>query len=197
MKRSILIAIVLIALAAAVFPQYEHEYADIELKRIEYKNWEYPNGLGEGKTNLREFVKGKKLVLVFYFAPWCHSSRYQAPITQRFYEEYGDKGFGVIGVSMYDTEEALRKEMEKRDLSFPVVIESTRLADRRFSQHFKYRWSTGDHRKWGTPWNIFLFPSKLKKKGDLLTKEAYVVNGELKEEQAEKFIREKLGLESD
>ncbi|MCO6512449.1 MAG: TlpA family protein disulfide reductase [Aridibacter famidurans] len=172
----------------------DHEYADIELKDIEYKNWTYPNGDGEGKTELRDYLKGKKLVMVFYFAPWCHSSKYQSPITQELYEKYKDAGFGVIGVSMYDTEEALTRELERRKFTFPVVVESTQLSARKTSQHFKYRWSTGDYRKWGTPWNIFLTPSELKTKGDVLTEKAWVVNGEIRKEQAEEFIRDRLGL---
>lgn len=172
----------------------DHEYSDIELKDIEYRNWTYPNGDGEGKTELRDYLKGKKLVMVFYFAPWCHSSKYQSPVTQELYEKYKDSGFGVIGVSMYDTEEALTRELERRKFTFPVVVESTQLSARKTSQHFKYRWSTGDYRKWGTPWNIFLIPSELKTKGDVLTEKAWVVNGEIRKEQAEEFIRDRLGL---
>ena len=132
--------------------------------------------------------------MVFYFATWCHSSKYQSPVTQELYEKYKDSGFGVIGVSMYDTEEALTRELERRKFTFPVVVESTQLSARKTSQHFKYRWSTGDHRKWGTPWNIFLIPSELRSKGDVLTEKAWVVNGELRKEQAEEFIRDRLGL---
>ena len=49
-------------------------------------------------------------------------------------------------------------------------------------------------RKWGSPWNVFLLPGNIEKKGDVLTKYAPVVNGELIEPDAEKFVREKLGL---
>jgi len=179
-------------LSAPLFAQ--HEYAPIELKDIEYKNWKYSNAVADGKTDLREFTSGKKLVLVFYFAPWCHSSRYQAPVTQRLFEKYSDLGFGIIGVSMYDTIEALKYELRTRKLTFPVVVESTELSARRTSQHYKYRWSTGDHRKWGTPWNIFLIPSEMNSKGDVLTERTFVANGELREDEAESFIRERLGL---
>ena len=37
-------------------------------------------------------------------------------------------------------------------------------------------------------------PAKLSKKGDVLTEKTFVVNGELIEAEAEKFVREKLGL---
>ena len=190
------LALFLFFFAASIpaFGQYEHEYAPIEEKQIEFRNWNYENASGEGKTDLREFAKDKKLVLVFYFSPWCHASKFQTPVTQRLYEDYKDEGLGVIGVSMYDSIDALRREIKLRMISFPVVVETTELSARKTSQHFKYRVATGDNRKWGTPWNIFLEPSKLTEKGDLLAEKAFVVNGELREEEAEAFIRERLGL---
>jgi thiol-disulfide isomerase/thioredoxin len=186
-------AALLIAMFAVV-SYGQHEYAPIEQKEIEYKDWTYKNAIADGKTNLRDFIKGKKLVLVFYFAPWCHSSRFEAPVLEKFQAKYSDKGFGIIGVSNYDTVEAIRYELKTRNLTFPVVVETTKLTARETSQHYKYRWSTGDHRKWGTPWNIFLIPDELNGSGDVLTEKTFVANGELVEFEAETFIRERLGL---
>lgn len=193
MIKTLLSSLIILTSSLAAFGQ--HEYAPIEKKEIEYRDWTYRN-VDDGETNLREFAKDKKLVLVFYFAPWCHSSRYQAPVNQKLYEKYAGEGLGIIGISMYDTVEALRYELKTRDLTFPVVIESTALSARKTSQHYKYRWSTGDHRKWGTPWNIFLDPSELADDGEVLTESAFVANGELREEEAEAFIRKRLGLPS-
>jgi thiol-disulfide isomerase/thioredoxin len=186
-------AVVLIAVLTASVPG-QHEYAPIEQKEIEYKDWTYKNAVSDGKTNLREFTKGKKLVLVFYFAPWCHSSQFEAPVLEKFQERYAQNGLGIIGVSNYDTVDAVRYELKTRNLTFPVVIETTELSARKRSQHYEYRWSTGDHRKWGTPWNIFLVTDELNDKGDVLTAKAFVANGELIEDEAEAFIRERLGL---
>ncbi|HKR00611.1 MAG TPA: hypothetical protein VJT09_08050, partial [Pyrinomonadaceae bacterium] len=61
--------------------------------------------------------------------------------------------------------------------------------------HYNYRQATGDARRWGSPYNIFLEPAKLNKSGDVLTEKAWVVNGELIEEDVDKFIRERLGLD--
>lgn len=192
MRTFPVLLLLVLSLAASAFSQ--HEYAPIQRKQIEYKDWTYKNASGEGKTNLRDFAKGKKLVLVFYFAPWCHSSRYEAPVLQRFYDEYTKYGLGIIGISNYGSEDSLRYELKSRKLTFPVVVETTDLSARETSQHYKYRWSTGDHRKWGTPWNIFLFPADLESKGSVVTQNAFVANGELVEDEAEKFIREHLGL---
>ncbi len=195
MKKNIFAIFFLLALALAVFSQHnDHEYAPLTEKEIAYQNWTYKNVRTNQEVNLREFAQDKKLVMVFYFAPWCHSSNYQAPVTQKLYEKYKDKGFAVIGVSLYGSIARVEDTMKKRGVGFPVVSESKSSKERKDTLHYKYRNITGDYRKWGTPWNIFLVPSELEKEGDVLTEKTTVVNGEIRENEAEAFIREKLGL---
>ncbi len=196
MKMILFSAALLAAFALTGFAQHKHEYAKITEKEIDYRNWTYPAAQKNENIDLREFTKGKKLVMVFYFAPWCHASNFQAPVTQKLYQKYKDDGFAVIGVSLYGNTEKVRETIERKNIGFPVVIESVSLADRKKSLHYKYRWGTGDYRRWGTPWNIFLIPAELDPTGDVLTKKAFVVNGEIIEREAESFIREALGLSS-
>lgn len=194
MKKFLVSTVLILAFAIAAFSQEtDHEYADIVQKDLKYKNWTYKNVLTDEEVNLREFAKDKKLVMVFYFAPWCHSSEYQMPVTQRLYEKYKDQGLAVIGVSLYAEEYQVNQKLEEEKVTFPVVVETTSKF-RTETQHYKYRTETDDTRKWGTPWNVFLIQKELKQKGDVLTKKPYIVNGEIREDEAEKFIREKLGL---
>jgi len=195
MKKNLFAVVLLLILAFGAAAQIDdHEYAPLTEKEIAYQDWTYKNVKTNQEVNLREFTKNKELVMVFYFAPWCHSSNYQAPVTQKLYEKYKDKGFAVIGVSLYGSIARVEDTMEKRGVGFPVVSESESLKERKETLHYKYRNITGDYRKWGTPWNIFLVPGKLEKEGDVLTNKTTVVNGEIREKEAEAFIREKLGL---
>ena len=192
MKSFLTLTILLLGLVFSAYGQ--HEYAPFTEKKIKYQDWTYKNIVTNKDINLREFTKDKKLVMVFYFAPWCHSSNYQAPVTQKLYQKYKDKGFAVIGVSLYGSLEKVQETVDKRGIEFPVVSESFSKFDRKESLHYKYRKKTGDNRKWGTPYNVFLVPNELNETGDLLTKKTFVVNGEIVEKEAEKFIRERLGL---
>lgn len=194
MKYLFLSTALLSIFAVGAFAQHDHEYAPLTEKEIHYQNWTYQNVLTNQKINLREFAGDKKLVMVFYFAPWCHSSNFQAPVTQKLYEKYKDHGFAVIGVSLYGSVARVEDTMDRRGIEFTVVSESESTKDRKTSLHYKYRQKTGDYRKWGTPWNIFLVPDELESEGDILTRTAIVVNGEIREKEAEKFIRLKLGL---
>ena len=64
--------------SAALRAQENHEYAPIQEKTINYKNWTFKSLKDDREVNLREWAKNKKLVLVVYFAPWCPNWRYEA-----------------------------------------------------------------------------------------------------------------------
>ncbi len=191
MKIFLLIAFVLTAFTVS-FAQSEQ--APIQEKDFDYQDWTYKS-INEDKTiNLRDFAKDKKLVLVVYFAPWCPNWKHEAPFVQKMYEKYKSNGLAVIGVGEYDTVEAMKTGINFFKITFPVVFESDSKDTKEKTMHFGYRKKTGDTRNWGSPWNIFLEPGKLKEKGDTISKKSYIANGELIEIEAEKFIREKLGL---
>jgi thiol-disulfide isomerase/thioredoxin len=177
---------------AATFAQDGHEYSPLVEKTVNYKNWTL-NDLKDGKpADLRSLVKGKKLVMLVYFAPWCPNWRNEAPVAAKLYEKYKDQGFAVIGVSEYGTRDAVNTFFGPTGAPYAVVSESESREDRDKTLHFSYRQLTGDTRKWGSPWNIFLEPASLSKTGDVLTEKAWVVNGELIEADVDKFIADHL-----
>lgn len=191
MKTFLILAILLMSFTFA-FAQTEQ--APIQEKEFKYKDWTYKSISDDKEINLREFVKNKKLVLVVYFAPWCPNWKHEAPFVQKLYEKYKARGFEIIGVGEYDTVAAMKTSIENFKITFPVVYESETRDAKQKTLHYEYRKETGDMRNWGSPWNIFLEPANLSKKGDTLTKKAHIANGELIEPEAEKFVREKLGL---
>ena len=172
-----------------------HEYAPLLELKLDYKDWTF-NKLSDGApVSLRQLAKDKKLVMVVYFAPWCGNWKAEAPIAFKLYEKYKAQGFEVVGVSEYGTVEESRKYFDSQGgAPFPVVVESEAADARDKTTHYGYRKSVGDPRNWGSPFNVFLEPSKLNKTGEVLTEKAFVVGGELIEKDAEQFIRERLGL---
>jgi len=193
MKRLFALLIFALALApVATYAQDGHEYSPLVEKTVNYKNWTL-NDLKDNKpVDLRSLVKGKKLVMVVYFAPWCPNWRNEAPVAAKLYDKYKDQGFAVIGVSEYGTRDAVNTYFAPAGPPYPVVSESELREDRDKTAHFGYRQLTGDTRKWGSPWNIFIEPASLAKTGDVLTEKAWVVNGELIEADVDKFIADHL-----
>lgn len=188
------LAILAILLFSFVSASAQNEQAPILEKEFKYKDWTYKNVRGEGETNLRQFTNGKKLVMVVYFAPWCPNWKHEAPFAQKLYEKYKANGFDVIGVGEYDSIASMKTHLDAFKITFPAVYESETRDARLKTPHYEQRKAAGDMRGWGSPWNVFLIPSKLEKKGDKLTEKTFVVNGELIEAEAEKFVREQLGL---
>ena len=191
MKTFLALAIMLFGLT---FASAQTEQAPLQEKEIKYKDWTYKSIRDDKPVNLREFTNKKKLVMVVYFAPWCPNWKHEAPFAQKLYEKYKVNGFDVIGVGEYDTIDAMKTNLDTFKITFPVVYESDSKEARQKTLHYDYRIAVGDTRNWGSPWNVFLEPSKLMKKGEVLTEKTFVVNGELIESEAEKFVREKLGL---
>ena len=193
MKKSLFLATILIALVPLnALAQAGHEYSPLAEKSVNYKNWSLVNLQTDKPEDLRALVAGKKLVMVVYFAPWCGNWRNEAPIAAKLYEKYKDRGFQVIGVSEYAARADVKAFFGEAGPPYPIVSESETRDDRDKTAHFGYRQLTGDTRKWGSPWNIFLEPSKLNASGDVLTEKAWVVNGELIEDEIDKFIGDKL-----
>ena len=193
MKRLFGLLIFALALApVAIYAQDGHEYSPLVEKTVNYKNWTL-NDLKDNKpVDLRSLAQGKKLVMVVYFAPWCGNWRNEAPVAAKLYDKYKAQGFEVIGVSEYGARDAVSNFFAPTGPPYPVVSESESREDREKTAHYGYRQATGDTRKWGSPYNIFLEPAKLTKSGDVLTEKAWVVNGELIEADVDKFIADHL-----
>ena len=191
MKMILALMIVLFSFALA---SAQNEQSPLQEKEVKYKDWTYQAVNSNENINLRDFTADKKLVLVVYFAPWCPNWKHEAPFAEKLYEKYKSNGLGVIGIGEYDTVDAMKTNLTDKKITFPVVYESDSKDAKKKTLHYDYRKTTGDTRSWGSPWNIFLEPAKLSKKGDVLTEKTFIVNGELIETDVEKFVREKLDL---
>ena len=112
------------------------------------------------------------------------------------YEKYKSQGFEIVGVSEYGSRDDVKTFFGPAGPPYPVVSESETRDDREKTPHYGYRQLTGDTRRWGSPWNIFLDPGKCSSNGDILTEKAFVVNGELIEADADKFIHDRLAANS-
>jgi len=193
-KLSLALSILALVVSAGVTrAQAGHEYSPLVEKTVNYKNWKLPNITSAKDEDLRSLIAGKKLVMIVYFAPWCGNWRNEAPIAAKLYEKYKAQGFQVIGISEYANTADTTTFFGEKDPPYPVVSESLAREDKQKTLHYEYRQLTGDTRNWGSPWNIFLEPDKVNKTGEVLTEKAFVVNGELIEDEVDKFIASKLG----
>ena len=192
MKKLLLALVILISAPVAMLAQGSHEYSPLFEKTVNYKNWTLNDLTTNKPVSLRSLMQGKKLVMVLYFAPWCPNWRNEAPVAASLYEKYKAQGFEIIGVGEYGSRDDVKNYFGPNGPPYPVVMESESKEDREKTPHYAYRQLTGDTRKWGSPWNIFLDPTKCNQNGDVLTEKAWVVNGELVEADVDKFIHDRL-----
>jgi len=188
MKKLILFTLILVSTAMAAHAQ--HEYSPLVEKTVNYKNWTLNDLVSNKPVNLRSLMQGKKLVMVLYFALWCPNWRNDAPVAAALYDKYKAQGFEIVGVSEYGTRDDVKNFFGPNGAPYPVVSESESRDDRDKTPHYGYRQLSGDTRKWGSPWNVFLEPAKCNSDGDVLAEKAWVVNGELIEADVDKFIHD-------
>ena len=191
MKVLAAIGLVLVSLT---FVSAQNEQSPIVDKDIKYKEWTFKDSRTDTDVKLREVIKGSKLAIVIYYAPWCHNWQHDAPMVERLYEKYKDAGLQIVGVSEYDLIFNTKQNLDQFKITFPTVYESQSRDDREKTTHHEYRTSTGDDRKWGSPYYVFIVPGMTEKKGDVITKHTFVINGEMIEGEGENFIRQHLGL---
>lgn len=177
---------------AAAQDEEGHYYVPLRKVEMEVKDFSFPTL--DGKTiNLREAVKDKKLILVHYFAAWCHNSNFDVTTMKALYEKYKDQGFLVIGVCEYSNEAELRGFVEKHKPPYPICIEGDgKMKDRTGTTHYFYRNQLDDNRHWGTPLNILIAAEDIQKKGEVVTKHVRIAPGEVIKSEFEELIREVL-----
>ncbi|MBI3335438.1 MAG: TlpA family protein disulfide reductase, partial [Candidatus Portnoybacteria bacterium] len=86
--------------------------------------------LGGGMITLSEF-KGKKPVVVDFWASWCPNCRRDMPNLNRFYEKYKDK-VEVIGINLQEKESTIQNFINSRGISFPIALDPRGEASRAF-----------------------------------------------------------------
>jgi thiol-disulfide isomerase/thioredoxin len=173
----------------------QNEQSPIVAKEIKYADWTYPVvGDVEKESELRKLSEGRKLVVVVYFAAWCPNWRHDAPALEAFYKKYHDQGLEIVGVSEYEAVDKVKTNLASLGVTFPVVYESLSRAQRESTTHYQYRKQTGDKRTSGSPWYILLDPSKFEANGEIVVKNADVINGEMIMSEGEAYIRKHLGL---
>ncbi len=176
----------------ALKDEVDHQLVTYQSHLLEYKNFTLPTSIEGQKVSLREFAKGKKLVLVTYFAAWCENSNHDYETITYLLKKFGNKGLAVIGVCNYSSEQEVKDFIKTHQPTYPICIENTDEKAREKSTHFAYRKQCGDTRKWGTPFSLLIEGKNMKSEGEVFATEVQSAAGEMDRKEAEKLIKKLL-----
>ncbi|MEX2445832.1 MAG: TlpA disulfide reductase family protein [Dehalococcoidia bacterium] len=65
-------------------------------------------------------------LFVYFWASWCIPCEEEAPVIQRVWPEYRDRGYTFLGVNIWDAESDARRFIERHGLSFPLAPDAER-----------------------------------------------------------------------
>jgi peroxiredoxin len=68
-----------------------------------------------------------KVVLLDFWATWCASCQIEMPRFVAWQNQYGSRGFQIIGISMDDDPELARRLYKKMKLNYPVAMGDEKL----------------------------------------------------------------------
>jgi cytochrome c biogenesis protein CcmG/thiol:disulfide interchange protein DsbE len=80
----------------------------------------------DGKNVTLSELKGKVVILDF-FASWCPPCKQEIPDFIKLQDEYGSKGFVMIGVSLVNEQET-KNFAEQYGINYPVVVDDGKVS---------------------------------------------------------------------
>lgn len=111
-------------------------YGKILKERVfpkEFKGTDYPKFSvldADGKTNAStKLTKGKKYLLIDFWASWCVPCRKEIPNLKECYAQYKDKGLQIISISIDRNDAAWKKALKEEQLAWPNGIDKSKIAD--------------------------------------------------------------------
>ena len=169
------------------------EFAPIIERKIDFYNFNYQTVDGH-VFDLRDYARGKTVVIIAYVAGWCPNSNRNGHIIEKAWSAYRDQGLGVVGVAEYSEPDELTVHINRIGIDYPVVVETKDRNHRKNSSHYRYRHAVGDNRKWGTPFYVIVDARDVEAGSPtgLLARRVYTVSGEVEESELERFIHPRL-----
>jgi thiol-disulfide isomerase/thioredoxin len=75
------------------------------------------------ELNAEQLFKQNKLTLIEFWASWCGPCRMEMPKYYGLYKQYGNKGFGMLGISLDDDYNKWKKAIAEDSLRIPHLSE--------------------------------------------------------------------------
>jgi len=78
----------------------------------------------DGKTWKLSDLKGKKIVLIDFWATWCNICKREMPVLEKVYEEYRGRNVEFLGVCLDENVKLIRKIVGEKGVTYPILIDT-------------------------------------------------------------------------
>ena len=77
----------------------------------------------DGKTWKLSELRGKKIVMIDFWATWCNICKREMPILQKVYEEYRARGVEFFGIALDENIAGIKKVVKDKGVTYPVLVD--------------------------------------------------------------------------
>jgi len=84
---------------------------DFTLKDLDGKVWKFSD------------LKGKKIVMIDFWATWCNICKREMPILQKVYQEYQSRGVEFFGIALDENIAGIKKVVREKGVTYPILVD--------------------------------------------------------------------------
>jgi peroxiredoxin len=77
----------------------------------------------DGKEYTLSAYKGKKVVMIDFWATWCNICKREMPVLESTYKEYKDKGVEFLGVALDENIKQITKIIAEKGVTYPILLD--------------------------------------------------------------------------
>jgi peroxiredoxin len=83
--------------------------------------------LSDKQVQLKDF-QGKKVVLLVFWATWCHYCVQEIPELKNLYNEFKDKDFEILAINIQESKEKVKSFVNKNEIKYTVLLDDGTIA---------------------------------------------------------------------
>ena len=81
--------------------------------------------MSDEQIELSEIIEENSYTWINFWASWCGPCREEMPMMSDLYNEFADKGLGIVAVNVKENKETIQKYLDQYPVPFTVLRDST------------------------------------------------------------------------